>query len=1024
MIVYMVKKETTNKVKKIKQPKNENVEPYIDIRLDNPPVNDRRIILNKNGDAQYIRQSRLPLLLKQLGVRRVTQSMQQKIKDGLYNGKIAGSSVKIVDELKGKDKVNIEIFIKFKFDYSETFNQVRTVYKVFNQLKVNDISSTIDTMIRDFFMFVSDAEFLTIKPTIEILEKKITSTASRQVLLYEDMKLRETAPLDLSKYITNIECKVYKDCVRDYLKNKYSQISKSNIDKIGNKKGCTTKEIYDFCVTYGISMISYNIHGNIIMQNTPIKRNHNYTCLYFIAYDNHFYPLTSKDIIYNTSNKKVQVILNKVTNEEAKKNKSLIEGEIKNLNNHLNDNLMKNKFCYDINMNGDNVVSYICEDIHYTNNTEYETCKEILQLFKLEDKITPNTKLSYLYKIIETQYIKKFGSIDSFWPGSQNFVKGGYYHYNKKLHSQTKESDIKSIDNNKHYAYSLMTLPYLLKFDYRQSKINKNPKKIIDTNMYLAKPEYSSILLMDTNIYPGYHLKYCQTQKLKFELLEEIECVPITNFYTELIPLLYSKLDEKTFKDLMVKMIGCFELGIGERSHLKVMKIGKIDELNTESGYIKNLNDSSVYKLLCQEEKTYQIYTRKIIAFQVKDNSKVIIYKKMNELKLTHDDIIRVKTDAITYINKKLPHTGSKLGEWKIDFPKFDTTQGSDEVKEILSDGFEEVSDRQITTVLCESSQNKNNIINLAYAGAGKSYEIMKIIIKREHIKDDYIILSPSHTSLTEYRNNKLNCEVIQHYSIFGTLPKEHNIIIDEIGMIDRKGHDVIYKLLLAKKNIISYGDFQQLPPVDKLNKNMLKPFVDEPLFNTSHSFDHIYSKTRIMSTNYRNNFTKEYYDSIINKEINILKEVRKHSTKKPEDAETIICYRNDTVDQYNKIMMDKLKLKLWDKTMKVRCYKKALPHKNIYKNFVLTIDDINGDKYTLSNGSIVTKTELNKYFKPAYARTVHSVQGATLKSYYFAPEDDKFITNGNVAYTIISRLKQEIDDNMDVTDLMLDIFE
>lgn len=58
----------------------------------------------------------------------------------------------------------------------------------------------------------------------------------------------------------------------------------------------------------------------------------------------------------------------------------------------------------------------------------------------------------------------------------------------------------------------------------------------------------------------------------------------------------------------------------------------------------------------------------------------------------------------------------------------------------------------------------------------------------------------------------------------------------------------------------------------------------------------------------------------------------------------------------------------------------------------------------------------------PAYALNIHQAQCSTLKSYYWTKEDNRFI-NGNVAYTIISRLRRKLKFDLERELLKLDEF-
>jgi ATP-dependent exoDNAse (exonuclease V) alpha subunit len=81
----------------------------------------------------------------------------------------------------------------------------------------------------------------------------------------------------------------------------------------------------------------------------------------------------------------------------------------------------------------------------------------------------------------------------------------------------------------------------------------------------------------------------------------------------------------------------------------------------------------------------------------------------------------------------------------------------------------------------------------------------------------------------------------------------------------------------------------------------------------------------------------------------------------------------------------------------------------NIFNNFCYEVVDGDDEFITITNGNEkyeVEKKYITKYFDYAYARTLHSVQGQTLKSFHYCIEDiDKL--DGRGLYTLISRLKQ-----------------
>jgi hypothetical protein len=295
---------------------------------------------------------------------------------------------------------------------------------------------------------------------------------------------------------------------------------------------------------------------------------------------------------------------------------------------------------------------------------------------------------------------------------------------------------------------------------------------------------------------------------------------------------------------------------------------------------------------------------------------------------------------------------------------------------------------------------NADNILYQCYAGAGKTYDIVNRLIPS--LESKYIVLTPSNESLSAYRDTKINdekinCAVIQTYTLSNTIPDEPIVIVDEFGMMDTPAHDMLLKCAMLGKQIICYGDFNQLPPPGEIST-----------INAPNYLKMLFGQHKSLDTNMRNDFTKEYYDSLINHKVNLINEVKKHSAKTPEEASYIICYRNSTVDKYNKIILEHKGLDAIDEGVELICTvnSQRLQKLEIYNRTVLTIEENKSNKHIrLSNGEVFTKADIKKYFKPAYARTLYGIQGKSIESYYYAPEDYKFLTP-RAAYTVISRIK------------------
>jgi hypothetical protein len=175
--------------------------------------------------------------------------------------------------------------------------------------------------------------------------------------------------------------------------------------------------------------------------------------------------------------------------------------------------------------------------------------------------------------------------------------------------------------------------------------------------------------------------------------------------------------------------------------------------------------------------------------------------------------------------------------------------------------------------------------------------------------------------------------------------------------------------------------------------------------------------------TNYRNKFSKKYYDSIIKHNESddfLVTEVKSHGTKTHSTADVILCYRNKTRKEYNSKALAKLGLEPYDIGCKMICVTNEFGELGLWNHTELTITNIEDDLYTLSTNNGINyefsekKIKNENKFRFAYCVNVYEAQGKTFNSYYWCSEDDFFLkridyarTRNRIAYTIISRIKE-----------------
>jgi len=941
----------------------------------NQLINDQdteKIFVSSTGDVLKFDVNDNPLFLQDFNIQKIS------------NKKLLKPSYKIkknfiVNEVQDKF-VKLIVSVSFEFEVSVEIVRRRKSFTIQTSSNEDDIKGNTMEKIEEYVMTIDNAVLDTI--VVDWNSLNIKSEYSNQQLELVDNKLRDAVPLEL--FYENIDTEKYKDCVRDFLKKKYKKLSKKYIDSLGDENGVSTNEIKEFCIKYTINLIAYDVNGNVIAKYIPFRpkgKKHNHPSLIYIAHNNHLYPLKNK-YLHSIKSKKNVVVENAT--------KKMIEF-IKQKQEPSNIKVMQS---LDV-QNPDRMIkSFQIGSTTYLENDEYDKCYNILKSFGIEEQIHPFISLKNIGSIIERLYSANYnngGTIESFFPQFSKFIKGGF-NYNSIRESY---DDCVTIDKNKCYSYCLRNLPFLISLDYRQSKIiehNKylSHKDITKHHLYIVKPKKSSILIPDTNAYSGDHLLFCLQQGLEIYCLEEITTEKHENYLSKLVHDIFQKVDKKDAKFILNVFIGKFERQQEEKNFV-VTKLCNEEESKTVSGYKTKIGDTGYY-LIESEETSYHITNRKPISIQIKDFSRVVLYNKMIELNIKQEDIIKIKTDSISFIDKddimrKINLNDSYMG-WK---------QEEFEPPKTGNNALYKNGDLSFKLDKILHGDQITKYYN-CYAGVGKTYHIINKLIPK---LDDYIVLTPSHSTLLEYRTNNFNCDVIQKYEYSKTIPKENNIIVDECFLCSKKAHDIIYKCIISGKNVFIFGDDKQLLP----------PRESEQ-FSNKFFYNAFFKKHKQLKTNRRNDFTIDYYNELINDKYNNYKLVKEHEEKDYKKADTIICYRNDTRQKYNKLMLKHLGFKdKFQVGVKLICKTNDLRQKDIYNNFEFVIKKITKKQddivYTLDKDVTITHKQLDKYFVPAYAKTAYGVQGKSLKSYHYAKEDKFFLKDNNrLSYTIISRIK------------------
>ena len=947
--------------------------------------------INIKNDIKKLKNDDNSLLLKSWGITKIPKNKfikaNQNIKGDFF-------ILKNLNQLSKRNvNVKISIAIQLAFNVSDEF--VERSQRLIYDGNINNIEEYVRNYISNYisgfginiadldnFIKYTKNNFNDVNGNTQFnvrIESDLNSDIKFDI---KNHKMRKVYPLDIHTNLFNHTIKIDNNgnCVKDYLKSCFPKIIKTKIgikriNELGNEDGVNSNELIEFSKLYEIKTLIYDIEGNIINSYYPKKKKKDYKNIIGICYDNHLYPLNHKYL-----NKK-NIIESTVNNIDINRsfNKLITQDKVIPSNILLSSN----------DVSKINILSYVHNKINYYNNPDYEKCLNILDKFGLKDKITPYTTLKNIGVILQKAYLQNNSS--SFFP--VEFIKGGYNYINKDL---IKEDNYKTIDHNKFYSNCLKELKFLIKTDYRQAMITSfksNPDTICPFYLYVVEPVVPSILIPDINIYSGQHLLYCLNAGVEMIIKEEIQAESVYNDYSKLINDLYNKIDHIDAKIIMNILIGKFECELNVQNNIKVTKVCTLSERLTDEAmnYIKY--DDNLYLKVDGSSSIKNFNNCKPIAIQVKDLSRVKLYEKMISMKITSKNLICIETDSITWVDN---------GEYKKickSLDKNDYTKWKEIKKDY--DWFlnRDVSESYKNNVSFILEKSNKNILNNCYAGAGKTYDIINNLIPK--LGEDYLIVTPSHNSAKQYYKLGLNCKVIQTFEYNDCLiPEQKNIIIDEIGLCSRAGNDFIYKMSFIGKNIYSYGDYKQKIPVGELSP-----------FNSKNYLEHLYMTINEVSTNYRNNFTKEYYDKLINSKDKkwLVEQIKKYRLEDYTKAEIILCRTNNEIRYYNDLMAKHLKIEFGDIGCKIICNTNNLRDKEIYNNFDFIISDIDEEDeediiYILDDGTKITEKELNKNFQLGYAITSHKAQGQQFKSIYI-PDSSLDYVDSRDTYTYISRL-------------------
>ena len=989
---------------------------------DNELLNSVIVYDKKTGNSQkIISQNGLPLNLKKfLPISsKDRKNPKYQFKQFLSGSNLINGIINVTAEILFSSKpyivqTSIPYYGKVE-DYSEDLI-INSVYDELERLYYDSIGITI----------VGDLIF-----------RAINFNGNEQSILnFDGQMFYDSNPIEITNpmfNIVNIQQSKQDNCFYDLLNYYYG-----NGKEISPKKYMSLTNdlisLKSFCIKTGIELNVYDITGKLISyvkkNNPPRDLKSWQKTIQILAHNNHLYLLNKEPHPNNN--------YNNICN-------------VNNIDECFSNILKDNKEPFNI------IFSSIYDDKNYRpkiksfqvgytlffNNPEYEICKNIIDKYnenlpngrnKIE-QVNPYTNLNNIIILISKNYEKE--NSFSIFPESKKFKKCGYTALN--LQPNIIEQNIKTRDMSKCYTYTLKNLPFLIRADFSKYNYSKySGEDIIDHYLYIIEPEYSSNILPDSNIYCGCTLKYAIKCNLKFTIIEFMETERIENCYSEMIhdlEKIFPYFDSNGKKDMNGFTLICnaINIFIGQmhcdntfRNELvfNYERICNDNELESSGGKYLTFKVNDLNIKYNQTFKERSINNRKPIGILVNDLSRQHIYEYLVKNGVTDDRIVQIKTDSVSIIGDFKFHSDdpSVFGGFK-----------DENFKPLKSDKIYYSGD------ILSFKLNDNfgmGILNLGYAGCGKTTSIIEYV--RIHSDKKIKILTPTHISKTEYIDNNFDCDVISKYSFKHEnrllLSEYDQIIVDECGMISDSDWKMLFKLACMNKSIICYGDFTQLPPVNPeeiLVREIYNIEIVPSLFGKfpEHFIKFMFSEIQdpLMLTNYRNDFTWQYYIDIMTGKLNPLDEVLKYSINM-YNAEYIITWSHKTRLNYNKRILEYMGLQ-----PDISVNGKYLEN-YIKENIRIIADDpsdsikklgvVNGMIYTIlkiikgkiflqSNDKVILVSEGQIYhnFHPAYAINIYKLQSKTIKSYHWAIEDNWILKYDElrniISYVIISRLSK-----------------
>ena len=924
-------------------------------------------------------------------------------------------------------------------------------------------------------------------------DKKIKAQTKRRQkkidagLVDEDYKIRALKPApklsdDDIDYLERAQC-----MVQYLLLMFYQFITPAYLRPYGD---LTPAKLKTICEDKHINYRALDIEGNIINTHYEETRNRkNRKTLTIVVYNNHIY--TIKDVKLFKKNKRLEYdSLDNIEYIERVDNKDMLP--------KLLIDFLKRHILPELIFKGSFLKAIIYDGITYTNNKRVNMNFDILQskgLLNYFDPIDcPSRGIAIALKhykppdveIIDNKKHKINNICYSYAPCFMD-IKAQQYYYSAPEFRNTNENDntdsiinglnnseILTIDMNKAYSTSLRDLPFLPGHDTTKHKVYKyTGQPLIPHFLYNVHVTHKHVLIPRSFPFTGYFIQQIRYRGCNdFKIVEVLECMKCPNYYTEIINNLYDKhgQDAKVPINSHIGKMASYRRGHEVREQVFI-KLCTEDEANRYKGpqdeeYIIKRDESyngyvAIFKLITHHP--VRIKNNIVLNHMIKDMTRLALFDKMLELGIPTNKILQVKVDSIMFIKDKtkfedIKDIGPDLGQWK-----------REPLKPLQRFVRRNNIKYKFTTDLLDSSDRREPVFNPlggyfdGYAGAGKSHFIKNVLIPK--VEGDYIVLTSQHSINASYlkidpiTGRSYNSEII-HYYLFNPKVeiKERHIIVDEIGLFPGCCLKVLDRLKLQGHIIHMFGDYRQCRPVNSKGIENNQYLISALATEGRPSAEHKRNKTNyyFMSSNWRNRYTPEDYENILNSDKKQLKQmIKNHNIETLERCERlniiitdyVTYFRNDKTDKNgNPISISSLN-KLNDKVMKdlkineystgcrmvckTNTLRKNKDYENLntdaegynlpfYNNQDFTVSDIIYDEehpealtgVLLTDGVNSYKvyiSDYDQYFQPYYAKTIYNVQGESLDNFIISEEPadlEMFISDPRMVYTLLSRQK------------------